>query len=115
MKVTFVHKTGREQVMRKRDAEVLQRLGRGAYLTRDMCAAQQAVVTPAAPTSNEINEPADPVAEVRAEADVAAPAVDNLNDLDAAQLHALAKERGIKIHHKAGADKVRDALRGAAQ
>lgn len=36
---------------------------------------------------------------------------DGLDDMDKAQLHALAKERGIKIHHNAGADKVREALR----
>lgn len=39
----------------------------------------------------------------------------SLDDLDADQLHALAKERGVKIHHKAGADKVREALREAVQ
>lgn len=45
----------------------------------------------------------------------AAPAVDDdLDGLDAEQLHALAKERGVKVHHAAGADKVREALREAA-
>lgn len=38
---------------------------------------------------------------------------DGLNDMDAEQLHALAKERGVSVHHKAGADKVREALRQA--
>lgn len=42
----------------------------------------------------------------------AEPANDGLDDLDAEQLHALAKERGIKVVHNAGADKVREALRG---
>ncbi|RSE60395.1 hypothetical protein EGT81_12760 [Alcaligenes faecalis] len=36
---------------------------------------------------------------------------DGLDELDAEQLHALAKERGVSVHHKAGADKVREALR----
>lgn len=40
---------------------------------------------------------------------------DNLSDMDAAQLHALAKERGVAVHHKAGADKVREALREATK
>lgn len=43
------------------------------------------------------------------------PVDDGLDDLDAEQLHALAKERGIKVHHASGAEKVREALRGAAQ
>jgi hypothetical protein len=36
---------------------------------------------------------------------------DGLDALDAEQLHALAKERGVVVHHRAGADKVRAALR----
>lgn len=41
------------------------------------------------------------------------PVNDGLDELDAEQLHVLAKERGVKVHHKAGADKVRAALREA--
>lgn len=37
---------------------------------------------------------------------------DGLDKLDAEALHALAKERGVTVHHRAGADKVRAALRG---
>lgn len=37
---------------------------------------------------------------------------DGLDDLDATALHALAKERGVAVHHRAGADKVRASLRG---
>lgn len=37
----------------------------------------------------------------------------NLKDLDKAALHALAKERGVKVHHAAGADTVRTALEAA--
>lgn len=36
---------------------------------------------------------------------------DDLDSLDAEQLHALAKERGVTVHHRAGAEKVRAALR----
>lgn len=39
---------------------------------------------------------------------------DGLDDLAVEELHALAKERGVKVHHKAGAEKVRAALREAA-
>lgn len=34
----------------------------------------------------------------------------SLDDMDAEALHALAKERGVKVHHLAGARKVRQAL-----
>lgn len=39
---------------------------------------------------------------------------DGLDALEAEQLHALAKERGVKVHANAGADKVRAALREAS-
>ncbi|MBI3150069.1 MAG: hypothetical protein HYZ17_16315 [Betaproteobacteria bacterium] len=34
----------------------------------------------------------------------------SLDDMDAEALHALAKSRGVKVHHLAGARKVRQAL-----
>lgn len=40
-----------------------------------------------------------------------APKADNLDAMSAEELHALAKERGVTVHHRAGADKVRAALR----
>jgi len=92
-KVTFTYKNGRERMLSARDAELLQRLGKGAYLTRDMAAARpMPVVMPAADNTD----------------------VD-LDNLDGDALHALARERGVKVHHKAGADKVRAALREAAE
>ncbi len=36
MKVKFKHASGREQFMQERYAAVLQKLGRGVYLTRDI-------------------------------------------------------------------------------
>lgn len=92
-KVTFTYKSGRERMLSARDAELLRRLGKGTYLTRDMAAER--------PMS------------------VAVPAAENkdvdLDALDGEALHALARERGVKVHHKAGADKVRAALREAAE
>lgn len=41
MKVIFTHKNGRKQSMSRRDANILQKLGRGTYMTRDMQAAEQ--------------------------------------------------------------------------
>ncbi|MFT8276106.1 hypothetical protein ACMSSJ_11265 [Kerstersia gyiorum] len=43
------------------------------------------------------------------------PVADGLDDLDADQLHAMAKERGIKVRANASADKVREALREVVQ
>lgn len=37
-RVTFTYKNGRERVMSKRDAEILQALGHGVYMTRDLVA-----------------------------------------------------------------------------
>lgn len=96
-KVTFTFKTGRERVLSERDARLLQRLGKGTYLTRDMAAAP---VVPIAPVVTTVVTPVQslPV---------------DLDALDADALHELAKERGVKVHHKAGAEKVRAALREA--
>lgn len=93
-KVTFTYKNGRERMLSARDAELLQRLGKGSYLTRDMAASHPASVGVTLPEQNS--------------------ALD-LDALDADALHALARERGVKVHHKAGADKVRAALREATE
>lgn len=51
MKVTFIHRSGREQPMQRRYADVLQKLGRGTYMTRDMRAQP---VLPADPIVDEL-------------------------------------------------------------
>lgn len=94
-----VERNGKILNVNARVAEVLMRKGivREAYQTRDMVAS--------------------PVEPVRVVAAVTSPSVegsaDDLESMDKAQLHALAKERGVKVHHLAGADKVREALRAA--
>lgn len=93
-KMIFTFKTGREKLLPARDAELLQRLGKGTYLTRDM----------ARQPGNTKPRQAEPAPENG----------DGLDALDKERLHALAKERGVKVHHMAGADKVRAALREAA-
>lgn len=42
MKVEFSYKNGRVRAMAERDARVLQKLGKGSYMTRDMRAKQAA-------------------------------------------------------------------------
>lgn len=92
-KVTFTYKNGRERMLSARDAELLQRLGKGTYLTRDMAASRPIAVAAPVAESKEID----------------------LDAMDGDALHALARERGVKVHHKAGADKVRSALREATE
>lgn len=41
MKVIFTHKGGRKQSMQRRYADILQKLGRGTYMTRDMRAERE--------------------------------------------------------------------------
>lgn len=112
MKVDFIHKNGRVQTMDKRYADVLQKIGRGTYQAHDMHVVPAAapVTMPAAPVA----KPNVSASEVAAESETKT-IDDGLDGLDAAALHTLAKDRGIEVHHRAGADKVRAALRGAAQ
>lgn len=101
-KVTFTYKTGRERLISERDARLLQRLGKGTYLTR--------VMEPVIPLQSAPDHVLPPVV---AEP-VSVPAVD-LDAMEAPELHALAKERGVKVHHASGAEKVRAALREASE
>lgn len=86
-----VERNGKILKINAKVAEVLMRKGivREAYQTRDMVAAT--VVTSV----------------------VQKVVGDGLDELDRASLHELAKERGVKVHHMAGADKVREALRAS--
>lgn len=93
MNVEFTHKSGRVEKMKPVFAKALQKLGRGTYMTRDMRAAEPTPVVPAQAQSE--------------------PVTVDLDAMEADALHALAQARGVKIHHKAGADKVREALRQA--
>ena len=101
-KVDFTFKNGNTRIMGRRQAEILGKLGHGQYMTRDMVADRSAVLPP---TAAPVAPP--PTSVVLAVAD-------ELDALDKAQLHALAKKRGVQVHHMAGADKVRAALREAA-
>lgn len=104
-KVDFKFKNGHTRIMAKRQAEILGKLGHGTYQTRDMAAQPMATKPMLAAHA--------PVAHVAAEPDAAVEG-DGLDAMDKDELHALAKERGVRVHHMAGADKVRAALREAA-
>ncbi|ULR87186.1 hypothetical protein [Comamonas sp. B21-038] len=112
MNVIFTYNSGRERRMTRAEAEVLQLLGHGRYEAQAVSAPSPAPA-PSAATAPVAQEPA---LAPDGTAPAAPPSVpmDELDGLDAAALHALAKERGVKVHHNAGADKVRAALRDAA-
>ena len=99
-RVDFTFKNGHTRIMAKRQAEILGKLGHGTYQTRDMAA--QPMVTKPMQAAPDIPVAAEPE---EAQDD------DGLDAMDKEQLHALAKDRGVKVHHLAGAEKVRAALR----
>lgn len=87
-----VERNGKIIALHPKLAQVL--IGKGivkqAYLTRDMADQPKVIKNP----------------------DIGIPTSDDLDAMDKAKLHALAKERGLQLHHMLGADKVRAALRG---
>lgn len=104
-RVNFTFKNGHVRIMGRRQAELLGKIGHGSYMTRDMVAVRDAsppqIPEVAAETdSPDIDQPVE---------------VEDLDSMDAEQLHVLAKRRGVDVHHRAGADKVRAALRESAQ
>ena len=107
MQVDFTHKNGKVQPMQKRFADILQKLGRGTYETRMLTAAPQidGVNAQAFAGSSDPRTIADVDAEIKA--------ANDLESLDTEALHALAKQMDLKVHHKAGADKVRAAIEDA--
>ncbi len=88
-KVEFTFNRGFKRTLTVRQAELLAKVGLGQYQTRSM-AQQPVIVKPM--VAAQVSEP-------------------DLDAMDKEQLHALAKERGVKVHPLSGADKVRAALR----
>lgn len=94
------YRNGKRQELKDARAKYLIKIKRatqvhGVYQTRDM--APQPMIT-------------KPM-----QAETASTVGDGLDAMDKAQLHAVAKERGLQLHHMLGADKVRAALRGESQ
>lgn len=103
-KVVFTYRSGREREMSETHARILQKLGHGKYMTRDM----RADVEYAFPGSQD-RRTIQEIDELIRSANAGGPYA----NMGAEELHALAKSRGVKVHHKAGAEKVRQALREA--
>lgn len=94
-KVDFTYKNGRQRQLSARDAELLRRVGAGSYLVRDVVAAPRSSLSER--TSSPATEEID------------------LDGLGEEALRSLASVRGVKVHHKAGPEKVRAALREASE
>ncbi|WP_368655402.1 hypothetical protein ABRY94_11765 [Castellaniella ginsengisoli] len=115
------YKTGGQREVRDSVGRRLVRVGiarevkSGTYQTRDMLAATGAhPVIESRPDDAELGEQTAGIGNSIQPVDaVDLPVDDELDALDADQLRALAKERGVRVHHNAGAQKVREALRAA--
>ena len=99
VEITVV-RNGRKMRVSEKHARAFERAGiaiRSEYMTRDMRAVEVPAVVMPDPSVEP--EPAE------------APA-DDLESMDVDELRALAESRGIKVHHRAGKDKILAALRG---
>lgn len=115
-RVTFTYKSGRTRDMHRSQAEFLRVARQGTYLTRDMQAGPAGSQPPATDSAMPAAAPAPAPASKPAPSPAAAapePARVDLDALDIDALRALAQDRGVKVHHNAGVDKIREALRQA--
>lgn len=107
VEITVV-RNGRTMRVSEKQASAFERAGiaiRSEYMTRDMRAVEVPAVVIPEPAWPDVAKPdADPVP-----ADTPA---DGLESMDVDELRALAESRGIKVHHRAGKDKILAALRG---
>ena len=114
MKTIFTFKNGKTRVMGQKYAEVLGKLGKGTYETRELRAADPAF--PGTPDTRTIAEVDAQIkadnAEIEQEVAEQDEATDELDGLSVEELRELAEQRGVSVHHRAGADKIRAALRG---
>ena len=119
MSVVFTYRNGRVRSMSLVHARILQRLGHGTFAEAPPAPARipgiKVVVDRSAETVEEVAA-SSPETVAPAEDAVDADADDDgLDQLDADALRAIAAERGVKVHHKAGAEKIRAALREASR
>ena len=110
VKTVFTFKNGKTRTLKPK----------GTYETREL-----RVSDPAFPGTPDIRTIAEVDAQIKAdnaeiandqeaqEVEVEQPeVVDDLDSLSVDELRELANERGVNVHHRAGADKIRAALRG---
>ena len=114
--VIFKFNDGRTRKVSQAEARLLQRMRRGAIAVPD--AADESAGAPSADGSPEAgtskgNTEKPAASDAGASATGSAPPAVDLEAMDVDALRALAKDRGVKVHYNAGADKIREALRQA--
>ena len=110
-RVTFIFSSGRTVVTHEAQARLLKRMGKGDYITRDMADQPTEAKTLAFPGTSD-DRTVEEVSEY-----IISQNASNSIDFDGMtrdELYTLAKERGLNVHHRAGADKLREALRATA-
>ena len=124
MKTIFTFRNGTKRYVSEKTAKALHRIRLGTYATRDMTADRAFPGTPDTRTIHEVDaeikqanagiapEPVEDTIDAVSDEPETVVEGDELDVMDRDALFALAVERGIKVHHKAGADKIRKALRG---
>lgn len=125
MQVVFTYRSGRQRKMSLVHARILQQLGHGTFggaaerpaptrIPGIKVVLDRSTETVETPQPAEVEVPDEVVDAQPAEAE-SGPEGDGLDGMGAEALRALAAERGVKVHHKAGEEKLRAALREAAQ
>lgn len=122
MKTVFTFRNGTRRYVSEKTAKALHRIRLGTYATRDMAADRAFPGTPDTRTIHEVDAEIKQANAGIAPEPVEGPTVsdepetvvegDELDALDRDALYALAQERGVEVHHRSGADKIRSALRG---
>ena len=104
VKTVFTFKNGKSRTIKPK----------GTYETRELRATDPAF--PGTPDTRTIAEVDAQIkadnAEIEQEVAEQDEATDELDGLSVDELRELAEQRGIAVHHRAGADKIRAALRG---
>lgn len=135
-KVEFRFKNGRIALMNERQANILQYVGRGTYVTRDAAIELASAVPVPRKILEEIAEASKNAAPVIFPDGVAGEALDPeshdtpnvsekqdseceesdgdaLDRMSVDELREMASQMGLKVHHRAGPDKLREAIREA--
>lgn len=109
MKIEVEMKNGRVKMLTPAQARAMVFIGKGRYLTRDM--EDKPKLNKAFPGTSDQRTPEEVDAYIKSEN--AKLKGDELEIMGVEELRALAKQRGVAVHHKAGPEKIRAALRVA--
>ena len=112
-KVDFTLKNGRVERVHPKIAELLQRKGKGTYQTTALAQSpQRAVMTPPAVPNPSA---AEPVVVVTQTVETPAPEAVDLAAMSVDELREYAKRQGVQVHHRAGTEKILEAIEKKAE